>query len=223
MSQTATTSASRCGREGSRTWSPGCARAMNPRRMRLWEPRTRPAASAVPTPARAACLVKSRRVSFFMLLSFLLSSSPGTASCSLHEFHHCPVLRPGQVVQGVLDVLQFAELAGPAAAGQLPGRVGWKTVGVGEQGDFFEARFRRVVGTGHVTEGGERRFNGGKGLGARQGGGPELRAAGGGPPPVRRVTRRPRDAIVSVVFGAGDLIAGAHQAREEVLDPLYHR
>ncbi len=58
-------------------------------------------------------------------------------------------------MQGMLDVFPFTELAGPAATGQLPGRV-LRHVNESKQGDFLIIGVQTVIVADLIAKSGER-------------------------------------------------------------------
>src|SRR5262245_34016565 len=87
------------------------------------------------------------------------------------ELYHRAVQRAAQPFQGVFDVVVRPELAAPAACDQLPGGVRRSLVRCVD-GHLLPAWLQRPVGTGGVTQRGERRNECGQGVLADDTGGP---------------------------------------------------
>src|SRR5262245_45734643 len=86
------------------------------------------------------------------------------ASRSLHDQNDRAIRHPGQVAERVLDVFPRTELAGPASAGQLSGRV-LGHIGESEQCDLLIPRFELILVAFHVAESGKGISEGGDGFG----------------------------------------------------------
>lgn len=122
----------------------------------------------------------------------------------------------------VLDVLPRAELAGPAAAGQLAGRV-FGHANEREQSDLLITHFELVVVADRVTERGKGVPEGRHGLDPSNAHGPGVLLAQVRPPPVVVVPGYPRDAVVVVILWALDLVGLALESRKHLLQSgSYH-
>src|SRR5258708_121880 len=73
-----------------------------------------------------------------------------------HDQHDRSVHNSLQVVQRVLDVLDLSDLARPAPAGKLPGRVRRNTLGIREKGDLLQALLQFLPGADRIAQGRER-------------------------------------------------------------------
>src|SRR5207302_10321966 len=100
-------------------------------------------------------------------------------------------------MQRVFNIFHDSKLAGPAAAGKLPGCMLWRS-GKGEYGDFLIPRFESVVVANHVAERYKRFPEGFDGLGAGDARGPCVFLILIGPPPIAVIARRPGHAVVVV-------------------------
>jgi hypothetical protein len=122
----------------------------------------------------------------------------------------------------MLDVFQEADLAGPTAAGQLPGHMLGNPLIVGEQSDLLEVWLQLAIRAGDIPEGR-------KGLAKRlHGFDPRdivrpMTTGVVGPPPLRCVAGRPGDAVVGIFPRAGDPVVPAAEPREGRLDFVYHQ
>src|SRR4029077_13843157 len=120
--------------------------------------------------------------------------------------------------------LQEPELAGPAAARQLPWRMRGLALLVREERDLLEATSRLRHWARNKTEGRERRLKGVQSFHPRDAWGPVLvfhvRA---GPPPFSAFPGRPGDAVVALRSRTGDGVVTLCQPGERLFQGAHHR